>query len=240
MIICNPLTISALTGGTGANASYPLSNLLNDNPNLFFETEFTSTLSTTIVVSSTSPVDSVCLLRVYAATVTITVGGSAPAGLTTIEIDDQYYTGAKSYWWRFTTLSAPTITITLTRVSGGRLLRASCVKVGGTFEFAGVQFPVEESAIDPTPEVPLIDGYIFRGVEVPPYRTFSASVLAERASIISMVDLCRVLGGLATFWHISPDLGDYFFLFGRLAAQPSVTHAYPTLSVAALQLKEIM
>lgn len=241
MIVLNPFAISALTGGAGADSAWPIANLLGDNPNLFFQTATTSTTSTTIVVTTTSDVDSVCLLRCWASTATITVGGSAPAGLTTTAISDAYYSGAKAYWWRFNRCTGPTtFTITLTRVAGEPLLRASVVKLGQTWNFTGVQFPVEESYVDPTPEVPLMDGFIFRGVEIPPYRTFSANVLSTRANIHSLFDLCRVIGGLATFWYIEPAMLDYFFLYGRLAGAPTVSHAYPTLSYASLGLREIM
>ena len=241
MIILNPYTISSLTGGAGASTYDPLANLLSDNPGLIFQTATTATTTTTIVVTTPDNADSLCLLRCWAATVTLTVGGSAPAGLQTLEIDDAYYTGAKSYWWTFNQLTGPkTFTITLTRAAGDALFRASCVKVGRTLEYTGVQFPLGQGAIDPTVEVGMMDGYVFRGAELVPYRMFDAQILATRATVDDFLDLCRVMGGLPTFWHIEPTWGDYYFLFGRLAGQPSASHPYPTLSTAAFGLREIM
>lgn len=246
MMVLEPTTISSVTLASGQtqHPDYPISNLLLDAPELpFLVTSGGFVTSINIVVDG--PLDSFSLLGVESITAGVTFifsDYSAVPGAVVVEHADAYRPGRRNYWIRFTEQTGSAlefrIIIPFTVGSPGETIRAGCLKAGTTHEQTGVLYPLEEGLDDPTVQIPLADGSVYRGAQIAPARTFGATVRALRSEVEPFMATLRRIGGKQTMWHMAPDLGDYYFLYGRLAGMPQASHAWPVVSSASLAVRE--
>lgn len=240
MIHLEPIAITSATSTAGGDATYPASNLLLDPAETYARSaEDVTTWKVSVVL--TGPVSSLCVLGVVADSLTLTVGGSAPAGLTEETIDDPIIVGRTSYWWTFTERTgAQTFVLTFTRDLADQVARAGVVRAGKIYNTDGVLYPLDEGVDDPTVVLQMADGSLYHGPQLRTVRTFGVTVRAAKADIATLCDSCRRTGGRTTMWHLAPEWGDRYFVYGRLAAQPQANHAWPTVSTASLAVREVV
>lgn len=241
MMFIRPKPITSITGGAGAHADYPLANVGFDDPERAFMTTGGVT-STTIVVTMTGPVNAIGLVGVVADSCTLTVGGSAPAGLVSMDFDDAFMaTGRTNYWFTFNQLTGTVVLkLTLTRSSGDPDIRAGVVKAGAQRSISNMQYPLNEGIEDSTVQFTMSDGTIYRGAERQPLRTLSGTVVTERGDIEDFVYDCMLTGGRSTLWHFWVGGDDRYCLYGRLAGQPSAAHSYVSHSSASFAVREVL
>lgn len=241
-----PVAISSLTlvSAQTPNLSYPAGNLLLDEPEVYF-----SVVSESYVVALravvTGTVDSFVLLGVASQNTGVTVGfdpsGAVP-GMVITGYDDPYRVGRRNYWITFTpqtgTNLAFRIIIPMTVGNPTEVIRAGVLKAGITTEHTGLLFPLAEASEDPTPVAQMADGSLYRAAALPVRRTFGATMRAARTTVESFVDTCRRSQGVPTMYQLAPELGDRYFVYGRMTTQPAIDHSWPVVSNASFSVQE--
>ncbi|MDX9792007.1 MAG: hypothetical protein RBU24_00730 [Kiritimatiellia bacterium] len=245
MRVLEPITISSVDSGPYDSPTQPKSNVLLDAPGVYFASSVpVGNYGYINFETAGGSINSICLLGVSATgvdTIKMLVGPTeseiAPANLTTISIDDAY-TGKRAIWYTFDATTETKWVIRIWRASGDPVFVIGCLKAGTTHEQTGVLYPLEEGLDDPTVQIHLADGSVYRGAQIAPARTFGATVRALRSEVEPFMATLRRIGGKPTMWHMAPDLGDYYFLYGRLAGMPQASHAWPVVSSASLAVRE--
>lgn len=241
-----PVAISSVSlhSGQSQNPSYPVGNVLLDAPEAYFAV-VTGALNVRISAIVTGTINSFVLLGVVslAATVTVTDGsGNAVPGAAVTGHQDPYRLTRRNYWITFTeqTVSSAEFLISITATSGAtaEVIRAGVLKAGITTEHAGLLFPLAEASEDPTPVVQMADGSLYRAAALPVRRTFGATMRAARTTVETFVDTCRRSQGVPTMFHLAPELGDRYFVYGRMTTQPSADHSWPVVSNASFSVQE--
>jgi hypothetical protein len=243
MIILPPTTISSLTADS-ANASYPAANLLRESPKRIWRADSDAVTSATLTWSINGPVDTVVLHHVVADTATLEYYTGAtwasPPGLDVAYYDDPLFPTYTTHWRMFTALTGSVqLRLTLTQ-TGTSTIRAACLLAGSAVTVDGVVYPLQESLLDTSIRTPLLNGeeyYLKRDVP----RMFTGSVLADRAATVRalLLDIGRQYGATPCAVQLAPPWGDDFLVYGRLGA-PQATHAWPTYSQAAFELREMV
>lgn len=156
--------------------------------------------------------------------------------------DDPYRVGRRNCWITFTpqtgTNLAFRIIIFMTAGNPTEVIRAGVLKAGITTEHTGLLFPLYEASEDPTPVVQMADGSLYRAAQLPVRRTFGATMRAARTTVETFVDTCRRSQGVPTMFHLAPELGDRYFVYGRMATQPAADHSWPVVSNASFSVQE--
>lgn len=238
------ITSVSLHSGQTPNLSYPVGNLLLDEPEMSF-----AVVSGGYVVSIrpvvTGTINSFVLLGVQSLNTGIAFtndsSGAVPGAAIT-GYDDPYRSGRRNYWITFTqqtvTATAFRIIIPFTLGSPSEVIRAGVLKAGITTEHAGLLFPLAEESEDPTPVTQMADGSLYRAAQLPVRRTFSATMRAARADVETFVDTCRRSQGVPTMFQLAPALGDRYFVYGRMTTQPRADHSWPVVSTAGFSVQE--
>lgn len=241
-----PVAISSvsLASGQTPDLSYPISNLLLDEPELSF-----SVVSGGYVVSIrpvvTGTINSFVLLGVQSLNTGVVFtgdpGGTVPGTVIT-GYDDPYRVGRRNYWITFTqqtvTAAAFRIIIPMTVGNPTEVIRAGVLKAGITTEHTGLLFPISEASEDPTPVVQMADSSLYRAAQLPVRRVFGATMRAARTTVETFVDTCRRSQGVPTMFQLAPALGDRYFVYGRMTTQPRADHSWPVVSTAGFSVQE--
>ena len=240
-----PVAISSVSlySGQTPNLSYPVGNLLLDAPEVYFSI-VTGALNVRVSAIVTGTINSFVLVGVQsmAGAVTITSAGAAVPGAVVTAYADPYRVGRKNHWITFTqqTVSSAEFRITITATLGAteEVIRAGVLKAGITTEHTGLLFPLSEVSEDPTPVVQMADGSLYRAAQLPVRRTFGATMRAARTTVETFVDTCRRSQGVPTMFQLAPDLGDRYFVYGRMTTQPAADHSWPVVSNASFSVQE--
>lgn len=248
MNIVKPVSITslALSGGNSAEYNHPLTNVINDHPESYFATTVPSSNSSLIAITMAGTVDCFFLVGVVssvAASLT-SYGSGAPTGYVATSWDDPWHAGRKNYLFTFDPLTvtggSPSFMITLGRTGGDTSAhRVGVLRGGELVNIVGTRYPLSEDMEDPTTEVIMADGRVYRGAEMAARRIFSGEVIAARATVMASVAAIRSIGGRATLANMAPLLSDDFYAYCRATVR-QVSHPMFTLSSAQIEVKEIV
>lgn len=245
MNLLQPTAITSLSlVGVSAMSGYPITNALLPSPREPFRAQLNAGVEVaTIRVAVAGTFDSIVLLGVESSVVPVDItddSGGAVAGATVATYVDSYYPARRNYWIRFTALTGHTLRVNVRRVSVavGEIVRVGVLMAGVTAEYTGVLFPLEESCDDPTVQVPMADGSVYRGLQLQPVRTYAGTMRDAKATVAAFCSACRLFGGSASMWHFAPTLDDRHFVYGRLLQQPQASHAWPQYSSASFAVQE--
>ncbi len=241
-----PVAISSvsLASGQTPNLSYPVGNLLLDEPEVYFSV-VSGGYVTAIRAVVTGTINSFVLLGVKSLNTgvvfTYDPSGAVPGAVIT-GYDDPYRVGRRNYWITFTpqtgTNLAFRIIIPVTVGNPTEVIRAGVLKAGITTEHTGLLFPLSEASEDPTPVTQMADGSLYRAEALPVRRTFGATMRAARTTVETFVDTCRRSQGVPTMFQLAPELGDRYFVYGRITTQPAPDHSWPVVSNASFSVQE--
>ena len=241
-----PVAISSvsLASGQTPDLSYPISNLLLDEPELSFTVVSNGVL---VIVNAvvTGTLNSFVLVGVQSLAETINITdnlGAVIPGVAISGYNDPYRVGRRNYWITFTqqTVTNGVFRIRITASAGTptEVIRAGVLKAGITTEHTGLLFPLSEASEDPTPVVQMADSSIYRAAQLPVRRIFGATMRAARTTVESFVDTCRRSQGVPTMFQLAPALGDRYFVYGRMTTQPRADHSWPVVSTAGFSVQE--
>lgn len=241
-----PVAISsvALWSAQTPNLAYPVSNLLLNEPELSF---VVVSGGDPVIVSATvsGVINSFALLGVQSLAETVYLtdnSGALVPGTSIVGYDDPYRVGRRNYWITFTqqTVSSTAFRVWIDSTTGAttEVIRAGVLKAGITTEHTGLLFPLSETSEDPTPVMQMADGSLYRAAQLPVRRTFGATMRAARTTVESFVDTCRRSQGVPTMFHLAPELGDRYFVYGRMTTQPTADHSWPVVSNASFSVQE--
>lgn len=238
------ITSVSLRSGHTPNLSYPVGNLLLDEPELSFVV-VSGALNVRVSAIVTGTINSFVLVgaQSLAGAVTLTDGaGAAVPGAAVTAYTDPYRVGRKNHWITFTqqTVISKEFLISITATAGAtpEVIRAGVLKAGITTEHTGLLFPLSEESEDPTPVTQMADGSLYRAAQLPVLRTFSATMRAARTDVETFVDTCRRSQGVPTMFQLAPALGDRYFVYGRMTTQPRADHSWPVVSTAGFSVQE--
>lgn len=241
-----PVAISSvsLTSGQSPNLGHPVGNVLLDAPEVYFSV-VSGSFEVALRAIVTGTINTFVLLGVIslAGAVTITDGaGAAVPGAAVTAYTDPYRAGRKNYWITFTQQTGTTLAfrIIIPMIVGNpaEVIRAGVLKAGITTEHTGLLFPLSEESEDPTPVMQMADGSLYRAAQLPVRRIFGATMRAARTTVESFVDTCRRSHGVPTMFHLAPELGDRYFVYGRMSTQPTADHSWPVVSNASFSVQE--
>lgn len=254
MIYLEKATITSVTlENTAVPVSgHPVGNLLHESPEVYFSATLptgvtNALLEVTIDEGTVVSIDTLVLVGVEssAAPVRLTdFSGAAVPGALVTEYDDPYYPGRRNVWMQFDaqTGTALRFLIYIDRLTAavGEVVRAGVLLAGITRTQTGVMFPLQEAAEDPTVQIQMADGTMYRGSQLAPVRSFAGTVRDSRSGIETFCDTGRRIAGDLTAWQLAPELGDRYFVYGRSVVPPNADHAWPQTSTANFAVREMM
>lgn len=250
MIYLEKATITSVTLENAAVpvSGHPVGNLLHESPEVYFSATLPTGVTTAqLKVTVPGTLDTLVLIGVESSATPVRLTGLtgiAVPGTVVTEYDDPYRVGRRNVWIRFNAQTGTVLQFLLyidrLTAAVGEVVRAGVLLAGITRTQAGVMFPLQEAVEDPTVQVQMADGTIYRGSQLAPVRSFAGTVRDSRSGIETFCDTGRRIAGDLTAWQLAPELGDRYFVYGRSAVPPSADHAWPQTSTASFAVREMM